>query len=153
MCLYVCLCMSTCLYFVCRSGFVYLQKLTECESVILYPSQDLLTVVLGWVWFGGLPFDWVSVFPNSVSLASLNRTEHNFPHCLSFFVSLKLNVLGQLLGFFGSGLYAFCKLKGKWIVLKVKYYDIFGSLYSAMTCRTFSSFFLASYNAQNVRKR
>jgi hypothetical protein len=26
---------------------------------------------------------------------------------------LQLNVLGQLLGFVGSGLYAYCKLKGK----------------------------------------
>jgi solute carrier family 35 protein len=44
--------------------------------------QDLGTVLFGWIWFGGLPFDW-------------------------------LNVLGQLLGFVGSGLYAYCKLKGK----------------------------------------
>ncbi|KAH9536808.1 hypothetical protein CY35_16G019400 [Sphagnum magellanicum] len=44
--------------------------------------KDLGTVLFGWIWFGGLPFDW-------------------------------LNVLGQLLGFVGSGLYAYCKLKGK----------------------------------------
>ncbi|KAH7282801.1 hypothetical protein KP509_35G047900 [Ceratopteris richardii] len=44
--------------------------------------KDLLTVVLGWIWFGGLPFDLV-------------------------------NVLGQFLGFGGSGIYAYCKLKGK----------------------------------------
>jgi len=44
--------------------------------------KDLGTVLIGWIWFGGLPFDW-------------------------------LNVLGQLLGFVGSGMYAYCKLKGK----------------------------------------
>ncbi|MCO5597241.1 hypothetical protein L7F22_051317 [Adiantum nelumboides] len=44
--------------------------------------KDLLTVVLGWIWFGGLPFDLV-------------------------------NVLGQFFGFLGSGIYAYCKLKGK----------------------------------------
>lgn len=44
--------------------------------------KDLGTVLIGWIWFGGLPFDW-------------------------------LNVFGQLLGFIGSGMYAYCKLKGK----------------------------------------
>lgn len=44
--------------------------------------KDLVTVVLGWMWFGGLPFNW-------------------------------LNVSGQLLGFLGSGMYAYYKLIGK----------------------------------------
>ncbi|BBN15382.1 solute carrier family 35, member D1/2/3 [Marchantia polymorpha subsp. ruderalis] len=44
--------------------------------------KDLGTVLIGWLWFGGLPFDW-------------------------------LNVIGQFLGFVGSGVYAYCKLKGK----------------------------------------
>eukprot|EP00897_Mesotaenium_endlicherianum_P002493 jgi/Mesen1/2271/ME000154S01440 len=44
--------------------------------------KDLGTVALGWVWFGGLPFDAVNIF-------------------------------GQGLGFLGSGLYAYCKLRGK----------------------------------------
>ncbi|XP_072997988.1 UDP-N-acetylglucosamine transporter UGNT1-like [Typha latifolia] len=44
--------------------------------------KDLFTVGLGWVIFGGLPFDL-------------------------------LNVIGQGLGFVGSGFYAYCKLKGK----------------------------------------
>lgn len=44
--------------------------------------KDFVTVVFGWMWFGGLPFDW-------------------------------LNVSGQFLGFFGSGMYAYCKLRGK----------------------------------------
>lgn len=43
--------------------------------------KDLGTVLIGWIWFGGLPFDL-------------------------------LNVLGQFLGFLGSGIYAYCKLKG-----------------------------------------
>nr|GMD44093.1 putative UDP-sugar transporter DDB_G0278631 [Ipomoea batatas] len=43
---------------------------------------DLFTISLGWVIFGGLPFDM-------------------------------LNVIGQLLGFIGSGLYAYYKLIGK----------------------------------------
>ncbi|KAL5539545.1 hypothetical protein UlMin_045338 [Ulmus minor] len=44
--------------------------------------KDLFTVGLGWLLFGGLPFDLV-------------------------------NVVGQSLGFFGSCLYAYCKLRGK----------------------------------------
>ncbi|GFP83323.1 UDP-n-acetylglucosamine/UDP-glucose/gdp-mannose transporter [Phtheirospermum japonicum] len=44
--------------------------------------KDLFTITLGWVIFGGLPFDL-------------------------------LNVIGQLLGFFGSGMYAYYKLIGK----------------------------------------
>lgn len=44
--------------------------------------KDLGTVALGWIWFGGLPFDAV-------------------------------NLVGQSLGFVGSGMYAYCKLKGK----------------------------------------
>ncbi|GAB2223396.1 hypothetical protein Droror1_Dr00017537 [Drosera rotundifolia] len=44
--------------------------------------KDLFTIGLGWIIFGGLPFD---IF----------------------------NVIGQLLGFFGSGLYAYYKLMGK----------------------------------------
>ncbi|XP_057484906.1 UDP-N-acetylglucosamine transporter UGNT1-like [Actinidia eriantha] len=44
--------------------------------------KDLFTIGIGWMLFGGLPFD-------------------------------SLNVAGQSLGFLGSGLYAYCKLKGK----------------------------------------
>ncbi|KAI3454211.1 hypothetical protein Pfo_010874 [Paulownia fortunei] len=44
--------------------------------------KDLFTITLGWVIFGGLPFDL-------------------------------LNVIGQLLGFIGSGMYAYYKLIGK----------------------------------------
>ncbi|MBA0564403.1 hypothetical protein Golax_020668 [Gossypium laxum] len=45
-------------------------------------NEDLFTIGLGWLLFGGLPFDL-------------------------------MNVLGQSLGFLGSCLYAYCKLKGK----------------------------------------
>lgn len=44
--------------------------------------KDFFTVGIGWVLFGGLPFD-------------------------------VLNVIGQALGFLGSGLYAYCKIHGK----------------------------------------
>ncbi|KAJ7958784.1 UDP-sugar transporter like [Quillaja saponaria] len=44
--------------------------------------KDIFTIGLGWIVFGGLPFDF-------------------------------LNVIGQLLGFIGSGLYAYYKLVGK----------------------------------------
>lgn len=44
--------------------------------------KDFFTIGLGWILFGGLPFDL-------------------------------LNVVGQGLGFVGSGLYAYCKIKGK----------------------------------------
>ncbi|KAL0372245.1 UNVERIFIED_CONTAM: UDP-N-acetylglucosamine transporter UGNT1 [Sesamum calycinum] len=51
--------------------------LTICGNL-----KDLFTISLGWVIFGGLPFDL-------------------------------LNVIGQLLGFIGSGMYAYYKLIGK----------------------------------------
>ncbi|XP_048227529.1 UDP-N-acetylglucosamine transporter UGNT1 isoform X2 [Ricinus communis] len=44
--------------------------------------KDLFTIGLGWLIFGGLPFD-------------------------------PLNIVGQSLGFLGSCLYAYCKMKGK----------------------------------------
>ncbi|GJM85521.1 hypothetical protein PR202_ga01978 [Eleusine coracana subsp. coracana] len=44
--------------------------------------KDFFTVGIGWVLFGGLPFDL-------------------------------LNVIGQGLGFLGSGFYAYCKIRGK----------------------------------------
>ncbi|KAJ4709043.1 UDP-sugar transporter like [Melia azedarach] len=44
--------------------------------------KDLFTVGLGWLLFGGLPFDF-------------------------------FNIIGQSLGFLGSCLYAYCKLRGK----------------------------------------
>lgn len=44
--------------------------------------KDIFTITLGWIIFGGLPFDL-------------------------------LNVVGQILGFIGSGLYAYYKLVGK----------------------------------------
>ncbi|EOY31141.1 PREDICTED: UDP-sugar transporter sqv-7 [Theobroma cacao] len=44
--------------------------------------KDLFTIGLGWLLFGGLPFDL-------------------------------MNVVGQSLGFLGSGLYAYCKIRGK----------------------------------------
>ncbi|KDP30255.1 hypothetical protein JCGZ_17037 [Jatropha curcas] len=44
--------------------------------------KDLFTIGIGWLLFGGLPFDL-------------------------------FNVIGQSLGFFGSCLYAYCKLRGK----------------------------------------
>ncbi|KAL8216352.1 hypothetical protein R6Q57_023189 [Mikania cordata] len=44
--------------------------------------KDIFTIALGWMFFGGLPFDI-------------------------------LNVVGQILGFVGSGLYAYFKLVGK----------------------------------------
>ncbi|KAJ0681459.1 putative sugar phosphate transporter domain-containing protein [Helianthus annuus] len=44
--------------------------------------KDIFTIALGWMFFGGLPFDL-------------------------------LNVIGQILGFVGSGLYAYFKLFGK----------------------------------------
>uniref|UniRef100_A0A7N0ZVP0 Sugar phosphate transporter domain-containing protein n=1 Tax=Kalanchoe fedtschenkoi TaxID=63787 RepID=A0A7N0ZVP0_KALFE len=51
-------------------------------QTVLGNLKDLFTVVLGWLLFGGLPFDLV-------------------------------NIAGQSLGFFGSFLYAYYKLKGK----------------------------------------
>ncbi|RZC62014.1 hypothetical protein C5167_023756 [Papaver somniferum] len=55
---------------------------TLLSKFVLSLLWDLFTIGLGWILFGGLPFDF-------------------------------FNVLGQFLGFLGSGLYAYCKLKGK----------------------------------------
>lgn len=52
--------------------------------------KDFFTIALGWIFFGGLPFDI-------------------------------LNVIGQLLGFLGSGLYAYFKLIGKWWIRILKF--------------------------------
>lgn len=57
--------------------------------------------------FGGLPFDLVSKIPVSIHhpLFTLSKVCN--------LLCLQLNVIGQLLGFIGSGLYAYYKLIGK----------------------------------------
>ncbi|KAG5564381.1 hypothetical protein RHGRI_000542 [Rhododendron griersonianum] len=67
-----------------HTGFsVELQRLTVRDSQLnsFMSMQDLFTIGIGWLLFGGLPFD-------------------------------SLNVVGQSLGFLGSCLYAYCKLRG-----------------------------------------
>ncbi|WVY89547.1 hypothetical protein V8G54_035061, partial [Vigna mungo] len=60
--------------------------LTVGSGCPLLISLDLFTIGLGWIIFGGLPFDIVSIL---------------------------WNISGQFLGFAGSGLYAYYKLIGK----------------------------------------
>ncbi|GLT76713.1 hypothetical protein SLA2020_483570 [Shorea laevis] len=64
--------------------FVFLNTIlnSALTQTICGNLKDLFTIGLGWILFGGLPFDL-------------------------------LNVAGQSLGFLGSCLYAYCKLKGK----------------------------------------
>lgn len=82
--------------------------------------QDLFTITLGWIIFGGLPFDLVSnnIFSSSFSIlimasnTFISLLNKHLTECLNGFY-LQLNVIGQLLGFLGSGLYAYYKLIGK----------------------------------------
>ncbi|KAH7574391.1 hypothetical protein JRO89_XS03G0290600 [Xanthoceras sorbifolium] len=59
--------------------------------------KDLFTIGIGWLLFGGLPFD----------LSVLHNVSTNAAFCF------QLNVVGQSLGFLGSCLYAYCKFQGK----------------------------------------
>lgn len=67
--------------------------------------------------FGGLPFDIVSVncsHPDSeTKQLKVNRLLFFFEWKLIMFLYMQLNVIGQCLGFLGSGLYAYYKLVGK----------------------------------------
>lgn len=67
--------------------------------------------------FGGLPFDIVSVncsHPDSeTKLLKIKRLLFFFEWKLIMFLYMQLNVIGQCLGFLGSGLYAYYKLVGK----------------------------------------
>ncbi|CAI9096640.1 OLC1v1032832C1 [Oldenlandia corymbosa var. corymbosa] len=69
-------------FFLNYSVFLNTTLNSALTQTICGNMKDLFTITLGWIIFGGLPFDI-------------------------------LNVLGQLLGFFGSGLYAYYKLIGK----------------------------------------
>ncbi|XP_073042522.1 UDP-N-acetylglucosamine transporter UGNT1-like [Primulina eburnea] len=77
------LCLSCILaFFLNYSIFLNTTLNSALTQTICGNLKDFFTISLGWVVFGGLPFDL-------------------------------LNVIGQLLGFIGSGLYAFHKLIGK----------------------------------------
>lgn len=83
--------------------------------MVIMLLQDLFTITLGWIFFGGLPFDLVSKHLFCSLPCDYTRTIR-----LSFilllltnrFMWLQLNIIGQLLGFLGSGLYAYYKLTG-----------------------------------------
>ncbi|ESR63646.1 hypothetical protein CICLE_v10008790mg [Citrus x clementina] len=79
----VVLCFSCILaFFLNYSIFLNTTLNSAVTQTICGNLKDLFTIGLGWILFGGLPFDF-------------------------------LNVFGQLLGFLGSGLYAYYKLVGK----------------------------------------
>ncbi|THF96053.1 hypothetical protein TEA_023701 [Camellia sinensis var. sinensis] len=69
-------------FFLNYSIFLNTTRNSALTQTICGNLKDLFTIGLGWVVFGGLPFDFV-------------------------------NVVGQLLGFVGSGLYAYYKFIGK----------------------------------------
>ncbi|XP_022863807.1 nucleotide-sugar uncharacterized transporter 3 isoform X2 [Olea europaea var. sylvestris] len=69
-------------FFINYSIFLNTTLNSALTQTICGNLKDLFTITLGWMIFGGLPFDL-------------------------------LNVIGQLLGFIGSGLYAYYKLIGK----------------------------------------
>ncbi|KAL9440025.1 hypothetical protein AB3S75_018813 [Citrus x aurantiifolia] len=79
----VVLCFSCILaFFLNYSIFLNTTLNSAVTQTICGNLKDLFTIGLGWILFGGLPFDF-------------------------------LNVFGQLLGFLGSGLYAYYKLVGR----------------------------------------
>ncbi|CAN7070117.1 unnamed protein product [Brassica oleracea var. botrytis] len=67
---------------------------------------DLFTVGLGWMIYGGLPFR-----PGII----LHLSIYSFDPKIAYlqFATISMNVIGQLLGFFGSGLYAYYKIIGR----------------------------------------
>lgn len=80
--LVVMFCSCTLAFFLNYSIFLNTTLNSAVTQTICGNLKDLFTIGLGWMIFGGLPFDL-------------------------------LNVIGQLLGFIGSGLYAYYKLIGK----------------------------------------
>ncbi|KAI4377614.1 hypothetical protein MLD38_015212 [Melastoma candidum] len=78
----VLLCSCMLAFFLNYSIFLNTTLNSALTQTICGNLKDLFTIGLGWMIFGGLPFDM-------------------------------LNVIGQLLGFIGSGLYAYFKLIGK----------------------------------------
>lgn len=78
----VLLCSCVLAFFLNYSIFLNTTLNSALTQTICGNMKDLFTVGLGWMVFGGLPFDL-------------------------------MNVIGQLLGFLGSGLYAYYKIIGK----------------------------------------
>jgi solute carrier family 35 protein len=78
----VLLCSCILAFFLNYSIFLNTTLNSALTQTICGNLKDLFTIGLGWMIFGGLPFDL-------------------------------FNVIGQFLGFFGSGLYAYYKLIGK----------------------------------------
>lgn len=79
--------------------------------------QDVFTSGIGWMIFGGLPYDLVKanffeIF-NSWLVLHLHYY-YLFDVNFCFLFCWQFNVLGQSLGFLGSCLYAYCKLQGIW---------------------------------------
>ncbi|XP_058779586.1 UDP-N-acetylglucosamine transporter UGNT1-like isoform X3 [Vicia villosa] len=73
--------------------------------------KDVFTSGFGWILFGGLPYDLVK----HKSLWELKICIGDYTYYVLCFVfwCMQFNVVGQSLGFFGSCLYAYCKLQGK----------------------------------------
>ncbi|KAF3484604.1 hypothetical protein F2Q69_00057827 [Brassica cretica] len=80
--LVVLLCSCVLAFFLNYSIFLNTALNSALTQTICRNMKDVFTVGLGWLLFGGLPFDL-------------------------------MNVIGQLFGFFGSGLYAYYKIIGK----------------------------------------
>ena len=80
--LVVLLCSCVLAFFLNYSIFLNTTLNSALTQTICGNMKDLFTVGIGWMVFGGLPFDL-------------------------------MNVIGQLLGFLGSGLYAYYKIIGK----------------------------------------
>ncbi|XP_010437933.1 PREDICTED: UDP-N-acetylglucosamine/UDP-glucose/GDP-mannose transporter-like [Camelina sativa] len=78
----VLLCSCVLAFFLNYSIFLNTTLNSALTQTICGNMKDLFTVGLGWMVFGGLPFDL-------------------------------MNVIGQILGFFGSGLYAYYKIIGR----------------------------------------
>ncbi|WZY68390.1 hypothetical protein YC2023_000630 [Brassica napus] len=85
----------------------------DWEKTINFPQlfspgfMDLFTVGLGWMIFGGLPFRPGIILHLPIYSIDPKSPIYNLLHLST------MNVIGQLLGFFGSGLYAYYKIIGR----------------------------------------
>ncbi|CAN6985266.1 unnamed protein product [Brassica rapa subsp. trilocularis] len=105
----VLLCYSACVLAFFFNYIIFLNTTlnSALTQTICGNMKDLFTVGLGWMIFGGLPFDLVLFFTFPFTLLIPKSPIYNLLHLST------MNVIGQLLGFFGSGLYAYYKIIGR----------------------------------------
>lgn len=100
-------------FFICKKDR-RVHKYSITWPILFY--QDVFTSGIGWMIFGGLPYDLVKTNFYEIFNYWLVIHLHYYLFYLNFcfLFCWQFNVLGQSLGFLGSCLYAYCKLRGIW---------------------------------------